>query len=59
MTPFQKSVYDAVNHSTFDEIKKSLIRYKSGNFDEKIRKNLDELADSGMIVKNGQYYDKR
>lgn len=52
LTPFQKSVYDAVNDSTFDEIKKSLIRFKSGNFDEKIRKNLDELVEMGLISKN-------
>lgn len=38
LTPFQKSVYDAIDDSTFEEIKKSLMRFKSGNFDEKIQK---------------------
>ena len=59
LTPFQKSVYDAVDDSTFEEIKKSLIRFKSGNFDTKIQKNLDELVDSGLISKNQNHYIKR
>ena len=56
LTPFQKSVYDAVDNSTFDEIKKSLIRFKSKNFDEKVRKNLDDLISLGLICKNENYY---
>ena len=56
MTPFQKSVYDAIDDSTFEEIKKSLMRFKSGNFDEKIQKNLDELIELGLISKNNSTY---
>ncbi len=59
LTPFQKSVYDAVDGSTFEEIKKSLIRFKSGNFDEKIRKNLNELEKSGLICKKSGVYIKK
>ena len=56
MTPFQKSVYDVADDSTFEEIKKSLMRFKSGNFDEKIQKNLDELIELGLISKNKDTY---
>lgn len=56
LTPFQKSVYDAINDSTFEEIKQSLIRFKSGNFDQKIQKNLDELINRGLVLKNGERY---
>lgn len=59
LTPFQKSVYDVIDDSAFEDIKKSLIRYKSGNFDEKIRKNLDELEKLGLIFKNQNHYMKR
>lgn len=59
LTPFQKSIYDAVDGSTFEEIKKSLIRFKSGNFDEKIRKNLNELERSGLISKKSDVYIKK
>jgi hypothetical protein len=58
LTPFQKAVYDAVDDSTFEEIKKSLIRYRSGNFDEKIQKNLDELLKRNLITKNQNRYIK-
>lgn len=56
LTPFQKSVYDAVENSTFDDIRRALIRFKSGNFDEKIQRNLDELEEMGLIGKNGDCY---
>ena len=59
LTPFQKSVYDAVDDSTIDEIKKSLIRFKSRNFDEKIIRNLDDLINMGLITKNEKYYTKK
>lgn len=59
LTPFQKSVYDAVDNTTFDEIKKALIRYKSGNFDKKIQRNLDELVDLGLVCKNQNHYIKQ
>ena len=59
LTPFQKSVYDSIDRSTFEDIKKSLIRFKSGNFDEKIRKNIDELEKEGLIYKDENYYMKK
>jgi predicted transcriptional regulator len=58
MTPFQKAVYDAIDSSTFDEIKKSLARYRSKNFDVKIQKNLDELVELGLVRKSQNYYEK-
>ena len=59
LTPFQKSVYDAIDEkATFDEIKKSLIRYRSKNFEGKINKNLDELIDLKVIKKEGDSYTK-
>ena len=59
LTPWQKTVYDSFDtKATFDEIKKSLIRYKSGNFDKKIKKNLDELTDLKLIRKNKDVYEK-
>ena len=59
LTPFQKIVYDAVDDSTFEDIKRALIRYSSGNFDEKIQRNLDELENQGLISKNQNNYIKR
>lgn len=59
LTLFQKSVYDAIDDSTFEDIKKSLIRYRSKNFDEKIRRNLDELENLDLISKNQNNYIKR
>lgn len=59
LTPFQKSVYDAIGDSaTFEEVKRKLIRYRSKNFDEKISRNLDELADSGLIEKRDGFYTR-
>jgi hypothetical protein len=58
MTPWQKIVYDAVDHSTFEDIRKALARYRSGNFDEKIQRNLDELVEMGVIVKRQDCYEK-
>jgi hypothetical protein len=59
LTPFQKSVYDAVDNSTVEDIEKSLVRFRSGNFTQKIRKNLDELEKMGMIYENNNRYIKR
>lgn len=59
LTPFQKIVYDAVDDSTFEDIKRALVRYRSGNFDEKIQRNLDELENQGLISKNQNNYIKR
>lgn len=58
LTPFQKAVYDAVDSSTFDEIKKSLVRYRSGNFDAKIQKNLDELVAMGLVDVRQNCFEK-
>ena len=59
MTPFQKSVYDAIDgEATFDEIKRKLIRYKSKNFEDKISKNLESLIDMGLVEKRGEVYKK-
>ncbi|WP_405266212.1 hypothetical protein [Methanobrevibacter sp.] len=59
LTPFQKSVYDAVEDSTVEDIEKALIRFKSGNFTKKIQKNLDELIEKGLICKNQNHYIKQ
>ncbi|AMD16781.1 hypothetical protein TL18_01225 [Methanobrevibacter sp. YE315] len=50
LTPFQQSVYDSIDSNTsLDEIKKSMIRYKSKNFDKKILKNIDDLIELNLI----------
>lgn len=59
LTPWQKTVYDAVNDSTIEEIEKSLQRYRSKNFTRKIEKNLDELIELNLISKNQEVYIKR
>ena len=59
LTPFQQSVYDAVDDSTVEDIEKALIRFKSGNFTKKIQKNLDELTEKGLICKNQNHYIKQ
>ena len=58
LTPFQKSVYDAVDCSNFDDIKKSLIMFKSPNFDKKIQRNLDELEKLDLIQNDDGIYKK-
>ena len=59
LTPFQKSVYDAVEgETTFDDVKRKLIRYKSKNFDSKIEKNLNQLIDMKLIEKRDDFYIK-
>lgn len=59
LTPFQKSVYDAIDNSTVEDIEKSLIRFKSGNFRQKIQKNLNELENKGLVIKNQNHYIKQ
>lgn len=59
LTPFQKSVYDAVDDSTVEDIEKSLVRFRSGNFTQKIQKNLNELEKKGLIAKNQNHYIKQ
>lgn len=60
LTPFQQSVYDSIGSNTsLDEIKKSMIRYKSKNFDKKILKNIDDLIELNLIEKvDGEVYRK-
>ena len=56
LTPFQQSVYDAISKdTTIEEIEKSLIRYKSKNFTQKILKNTDELIELDLIEKTGEH----
>ena len=55
LTPFQQSVYDSIDSNTsFDEIKRSLIRYKSKNFENKIQRNIDELIELNLIERIGE-----
>lgn len=55
LTPFQKSVYDAIEKDTsLEEIERSLIRYKSGNFTQKISKNIDELVERDLIERTSE-----
>ena len=59
LTPFQQTVLNSVDSNTsFDEIKRSLIRYNSKNFDNKILKNLNELMDLNLIEKTDGCYSK-
>lgn len=60
LTPWQKIIYDGVDDTfTFDEIKNSLKRYESKNFDAKISKYLDELIELGLVEKlDGDCYRK-
>ena len=52
LTPWQKIIYDSVGETfTSDEVKSSLKRYKSKNFDEKVNRHLDELIQLGLIEK--------
>lgn len=59
LTPFQKSVYDAVNNSTINDIERAMARFRSKNFTQKIQKSLDELEDMGLVTKNQNHYNKR
>lgn len=55
LTPFQQSVYDAIDENTpLEKIELSLIRYKSKNFTRKILKNIDELIELNLIEKTGE-----
>ncbi len=59
LTPFEQSVYDAIAMDTsFEDIKKSLIRYRSKNFEDKINRNLDSLIEKGLVEKTGSGYKK-
>lgn len=52
LTPWQKIIYDNTDETfTFEEVKNSLKRYRSKNFDEKISRHLDELIQLGLIEK--------
>lgn len=59
LTPFQQAVFDAIDKNTsYDQIKKSLIRYNSKNFDKKILRNLDGLIELKLIEKIDDGYSK-
>lgn len=56
MSMWQKIMYDTIvrldkTYFTFDELLNHsyLKRYKSGNFEEKVKKHLDELVDLGLV----------
>lgn len=52
LTPWQKIIYDSTGDAfTFDEVKNSLKRFRSKNFDEKINRHLDEMVRLGLIKK--------
>lgn len=55
LTPWQKIIYDNVNDEfTFEELKSSLKRYESKNFDKKIQKHLDELIELNIVKKSDE-----
>lgn len=59
LTPFQQAVLDSISQDTsFDNIKRSLIRYNSKNFDNKILKNIDELIELDLVEKRDECYSK-
>lgn len=59
LTPFEQSIYDAIGDETsFDEIKRALIRYKSKNFEDKIKRNLDNLIEKGLVENVESKYKK-
>ena len=50
LTPWQKIIYDAADETfTVGDLENSLKRYRSKNFTQKIRRNLDELVDLKLI----------
>lgn len=59
LTPFQQAVLNSITSDTsFDEIKRALIRYNSKNFENKILKNIDELIELNLVEKTGDGYSK-
>ncbi|WP_406537219.1 hypothetical protein [Methanobrevibacter sp.] len=59
LTPFQQAVLNSITSDTsFDEIKRSLIRYNSKNFENKILRNLDELIDLDLVEERDGNYSK-
>ena len=59
LTPFEQSVYDAIAMDTsFEDIKKSLIRYRSKNFEDKINRNIESLIEKGLVEKTESNYKK-
>lgn len=59
LTPFQQAVLNSITSDTsFDEIKRALIRYNSKNFENKILKNIDELIELNLVEKTGDDYSK-
>lgn len=50
LTPWQKIIYDEISDEvTFDGLVKSLARYRTKNFDKKVRRYLDELIDLDLV----------
>ena len=60
LTPWQKIIYDEISDEvTFDDLVLSLSRYKTKNFDKKVRRYLDELVDLGLVEKlDDDWYKK-
>lgn len=64
LTLWQKKIFDVVNKFddeifSFDELKRHLLKFKSKNFDNKIRKYLGELIDLKLIIDLGDDNYKR
>lgn len=52
LTPWQKIIYDEISDEfAFDDLVQSLSRYKTKNFDKKVKRYLDELVDLGLVEK--------
>lgn len=52
LTPWQKIIHDEISGEiAFDDLVRSLGRYKSKNFDKKVKRYLDELIDLGLVEK--------
>ena len=52
LTPWQKIIYDEISDEfAFDDLVQSLSRYKTKNFDKKVKRYIDELVDLGLVEK--------
>ena len=52
LTPWQKIICDEISDEfSFDDLVQSLSRYKTKNFDKKVKRYLDELVDLGLVEK--------
>jgi hypothetical protein len=64
LTLWQKKIFDEINKFddeifSFDELRRHLLRFKSKNFDNKVRKYLGELIDLKLIIDLGDDNYKR